>query len=98
MRFSWSVQSMVRRLPSLSATTINSPIGVATRSIRNSSMSGHPQMLFCVGVPRAPGLRHLGVECDRDITVPVAGRAQAGPLGDQRRELGIARQMLVDGD
>src|SRR5690242_15963436 len=99
MRFSWSVQSMVRSAPSPSAMMISSPIGVARRSMKKSlsAMVRHPEMLGGIGVPRPPGRRHVGVYGGDRLAVPFAGRPQAGPLGDQRRQLGILREMAADG-
>src|SRR5260370_41033059 len=97
---------MVRRLPARSATISSSRIGVARRSTSKArgsvfrlTMGGHPEMLGGVGVPRPPGgwdvvLRHD----DHRLALPVAGSAQAGALGDQRCELGIAGEVAVDGD
>src|ERR1700754_1120025 len=101
MRSSCSVQSMTRRFPSASAITIISPAGVGRRSIRNSNFSrgigGEPQMLFGIGVPRPPRGRGPAVEIGGgDLAVPVARRAYARAPGNQRRELGIAREMAVD--
>src|SRR5215469_1443077 len=103
MRASWSVQSMVRSRPRRSAMIISPPIGVGRRSISSCSRSrgigGKPQMLLGIGVPRPPGGRRLAVEVGSgDLTVPVAGSAHARPPGDQRCELGIAREMAIDGD
>src|SRR5476649_2945561 len=103
MRASCSVQSITRRLPSPSAITIISPAGVGRRSISRSSFSrgigGEPQMLFGISMPGTPCGRRLAVEIGGgDLAVPVARRAHARPLGDQRCELGIAREMIVDGD
>ena len=96
MRASWSVQSMVRSLPSRSAMTISSPIGVAIRSIRKSSgsaMVGHPEMLRGVGVPRPPGRRRIesseATASSRGPSRPArAGRAawrSAAPAWDRAR-------------
>src|SRR4029077_2198182 len=105
MRASWSVQSMVRSLPARSATISSSPIGVCSRSTSRGSgslfcltMGGHPEMLGGVGVPRPPGGWDVVLRGDdHRLALPVAGSAQAGTLADQRRELGVAREMTVDG-
>src|SRR5260370_19177671 len=94
---------MVRSRPSRSAMMISSPIGVGRRSISSSRWScgigGKPQMLFGVSVPRPPGGGCPGVEIGGgDFAVPVAGRTHARPLGNQWRELRIAREMAVDGE
>src|SRR6266849_3560036 len=101
MRASWSVQSMVRRFPARSATISSSPIGVCRRSNKRASgstMGSHPEMLGGIGMPGSPGARRVIVDGgDERLALPVARRAQAGTLGDQRRELGIAREMAGDG-
>src|SRR5690242_21831309 len=98
MRTSWSVQSMVRSAPSPSAMTISSPIGVARRSMKKSlAMVRHPEMLGGIGVPGPPGRRRVGVDGGDRLAVPFAGSPQARALGDQRRELGILREMAADG-
>src|SRR5277367_2116165 len=96
---------MVRRLPARSATISSSPIGVCSRSTSKargsvflSTMGGHPEMLGGIGVPRPPCRRGVVVRRDdRRLALPVARRTQAGTLGDQWRELGIAREVAVDG-
>src|SRR5512142_1824387 len=98
MRASWSVQSMVRSLPSPSAMMISSPIGVAMRSMKKSlAMVRHPEMLGGIGVPGPPGRRHVDVDGGDRLAIPFAGRPQPGPLGDQRCQLGILREMAADG-
>src|ERR1700729_2607733 len=97
---------MVRRLPARSATISSSPIGVCSRSTRNTrgsvfrlTMGGHPEMLGGIGVPRPPGWGNVVLRRDdHRLALPVAGRAQAGALGDQWRELGIAGEVAVDGE
>src|SRR6266851_1955765 len=106
MRASWSVQSMVRRLPSRSATIRSSPIGVCSRSTSSArgsffrlTMGGHPEMLGGVGVPWPPGWWGVVLRCsDHRLVFPVTGSAQAGALGDQRCELGIAGEVAIDRD
>src|SRR3954468_1278662 len=98
MRASWSVQSMVRRLPSASATTISSPIGVVMRSMKKSlAMVRHPEMLCGIGVPGPPRRRRARIDRGHRLAVPFAGRPQAGAPGDQRRELGILGEVAADG-
>src|SRR3954453_3567186 len=98
MRASWPVQSMGPSLPSPSAMMISSPIGVAMRSMKKSlAMVRHPEMLGGIGMPGPPGRRRVGIDRGHGLAVPFAGRAQAGPLGDQRRQLGVLGEMAADG-
>src|SRR5229473_2734470 len=97
---------MVRRLPSRSATISSSPIGVCNRSTSSArgsvfrlTMGGHPEMLGGIGVPRPPRGWGVVLRCnDHRLAFPVTGSAQAGTLGDQRCELGIAGEVAGDGD
>src|SRR3982075_3418676 len=106
MRASWSVHSMVRRLPALSATIRSSPIGVCSRSTSSArgsffrlTMGGHPEMLGGIGVPGPPRWRGIVLRWNAHrLALPTTGSAQAGTLGDQRRQLGIAGEVAVDGD
>src|SRR5215208_557034 len=91
---------MVHSLPALSATISSSPIGVCRRStsrVRGSTMVGHPEMLMSVGVPRPPSGRGIVLYDSHGLALPVARGTQARALPDQRRELGVARKMAVDG-
>src|SRR5258707_13987976 len=101
MRASWSVQSIVRRFPARSATISSSPIGVCRRSTtkaRGSTMGSHPEMLSGIGMPGPPRARRMVVDGGNErVALPIARRAQAGSLGDQGRELGIAREVAADG-
>src|SRR5690349_17748902 len=73
------------------------PRASVVRTERLSANIGHPEMLCGTGVPRPPGRRDICLRDRHRLALPVAGRAQAGPLPDQRREPGIASEMAVDG-
>ncbi len=60
-------------------------------------MIGHPEMLRGIGMPRPPCRRGIVLRAEHRLALPVAGRAQAGPFPDQRREPGIASEMAIDG-